>query len=94
MSDTSHQPRLFSTSEGGAAVVWRDPPSDRRRVLSSEVLEVLRARPGRWAVVRVYTTETAVKRGRSLKRPVDIEVRAVVEPPGSVLYARAVPTRS
>lgn len=69
--------------------VWRDPPSDRRRLLNDEVLERLRAHPGRWAMVREYANRTAVKGGIPVKHPPDIEIRAVIEPPGSVLYARA-----
>ncbi len=76
--------RLVPTS-----VVWRDPPADRRRLLTDEVLEQLRAHPGRWAVVREYANRTAVKGGIPVKHPPDIELRAVIEPPGSVLYARA-----
>jgi hypothetical protein len=76
-----------------AVLVWRDPPADRRRsVFTPVVIEALRARPGRWAVVREYPNLTAIKRGHKLKHPADIELRAVAEPPGSVLYARAKPS--
>jgi hypothetical protein len=74
-------------------LVWRDPPPDRRRrLLTAEIVEQLRARPGQWAVVREYPSRTAAKGQRVLaKHPADIEVRGVLEPPGSVLYARAKP---
>jgi hypothetical protein len=77
-------------------LVWRDPPPDRRhRVLTAEIVEQLRANLGRWAVVREYPNRTAVKGRRLLvKHPVDVELRGVVEPPGSVLYARAKPPQT
>ena len=82
--------RVESSRRGTAQLVWRDPPPDRRRVLTGEIVELLRANPGRWAVVREYRTSTAVNGwGRRVKHPVDIELRGVAEPPGSVLYARA-----
>lgn len=84
--------RVESACPGTARLVWRDPPPDRRRVLTGEIIELLRANQGRWAVVREYHSLTAAKgRTRSIKHPVDIELRGVEEPPGSVLYARAVP---
>jgi hypothetical protein len=44
-------------------------------------------------VVREYPSRTAAKGQRVLaKHPADIEVRGVLEPPGSVLYARAKPS--
>jgi hypothetical protein len=73
------------------SLVWRDPPGDRRVLLTPAVVAALRAHPGRWAVIREYASRTAVKRAGGVKHPVDIEVRAVEEPPGSVLYARAKP---
>jgi hypothetical protein len=72
-------------------LVWRDPPPDRRVLLTPEIVEQLRASPGRWAVVREYRSLTAANRARQVKHPVDIELRGVEEPPGSVLYARARP---
>jgi hypothetical protein len=73
-------------------LVWRDPPPDRRRLLTAEIVEQLRASPGRWAVVREYRSLTATRGwGRRVKHPADIELRGVEEPPGSVLYARARP---
>ena len=73
-------------------LVWRDPPPDRRVVLTPGIVEQLRASPGRWAVVREYRSLTAAHgRARLVKHPVDIELRGVEEPPGSVLYARAKP---
>jgi hypothetical protein len=74
-----------------AGLRWRDPPSDRRVVLTVEIVERLRARRGCWAVVREYSSLTAANGwGRRVKHPVDIELRGVEEPPGSVLYARAI----
>jgi hypothetical protein len=79
---------------GTARLVWRDPPPDRRVLLTPLMVEELRARPGRWAVVREYRSLTAANGwGRRVKHPADIELRGVEEPPGSVLYARAVPGR-
>jgi hypothetical protein len=72
-------------------LVWRDPPPDRRVVLTPEIVEQLRGCPGRWAAVREYRSLTATRRARSVKHPADIELRGVEEPPGSVLYARAKP---
>jgi hypothetical protein len=73
-------------------LIWRDPPADgRRRVLTAEIVNQLRAHPGRWAVVRQYPNRTAIKGGITVKHPADVEVRGVEEPPGSVLYARAYP---
>jgi hypothetical protein len=73
-------------------LVWRDPPPDRRVVLTPGIVEQLRGCPGRWAVVREYRTPTAVNGwARQVKHPPDIELRGVTEPPGSVLYARAKP---
>jgi hypothetical protein len=87
------QLELFSAElscRGTVLLVWRDPPPDRRVVLTPEIIGVLRASPGRWAVVRAYRTGTAANGwGRRVKHPVDIELRGVAEPPGSVLYARA-----
>jgi hypothetical protein len=71
-------------------LIWRDPPADRRLVLTAEVVEQLRANPRRWAVIRQYHNRNAVK-GLLIKHPADIELRGVEEPPGSVLYARANP---
>jgi hypothetical protein len=71
-------------------LIWRDPPADRRLLLTADVIEQLRANPGRWAVVRQYHSRSAVK-GLVIKHPVDIELRGIQEPPGSVLYARANP---
>jgi hypothetical protein len=71
---------------------FRDPPppGKGRRLFTDEVLAELRAHPGRWAVIREYTsTATASSHYALRKVPVDIELRAVIEPPGSVLYARA-----
>jgi hypothetical protein len=83
--------RVESSRLETAGLVWRDPPPDRRVLLSPEIVEVLRARPGRWAVVREYHSLTAAHGwGRRVKHPVDIELRGVEEPPGSVLYARAI----
>jgi hypothetical protein len=71
-------------------LVWRDPPPDRRVVLTPGIVEQLRRCPGRWAAVREYRSANAARdRARSAKHPVDIELRGVAEPPGSVLYARA-----
>ena len=73
-------------------LVWRDPPGDRRVLLTPGIVEVLRGCPGRWAVVREYRSVNAARdRARLGKHPVDIELRGVAEPPGSVLYARAKP---
>ena len=73
-------------------LVWRDPPPDRRVVLTQEIVEQLRGCPGRWAVVREYHSVNGARdRARFAKHPVDIELRGVAEPPGSVLYARARP---
>jgi hypothetical protein len=84
--------RVESSRRGTARLVWRDPPPDRRRVLTGEIVEVLRASPGRWAVVREYHSLAAANgRAGQVKHPVDIELRGVEEPPGSVLYARAIP---
>lgn len=84
--------RVASPRPGASGLVWRDPPPDRRRVLTGEIIELLRANPGRWAVVREYHSLAAAKGGsRWIKHPVDIELRGVEEPPGSVLYARAAP---
>jgi hypothetical protein len=78
-----------------AQLVWQDPPPNRRRrVLTAEIVDQLRANPGRWAVIRQYPNRTAVKGGGVVKHPTDIEVRGVEEPPGSVLYVRAKPTES
>lgn len=88
------QPQLFPVADepdADAGVVWREPPSDRRRTLPDEVIEALRAWPGRWAVVRTYSSLTAVKQTKAFKHPPDIELRGTTEPPGSVLYARARP---
>lgn len=77
---------------GMAGLVWRDPPPDRRVLLTPLLVEQLRASRGRWAVVREYRSLTAANGwGRRVKHPADIELRGVEEPPGSVLYARAVP---
>jgi hypothetical protein len=75
-----------------AELIWRDPPERRRRVLTGEIVNELRAHPGRWAVIRRYPNRTAIKGRRVIKHPVDIELLGVTEPPGSVLYARANPT--
>lgn len=84
--------RVGSPRPGASGLVWRDPPPDRRRVLTGAIIELLRANPGCWAVVREYRSLSAAKGGsRWIKHPVDIELRGVEEPPGSVLYARAVP---
>lgn len=91
------QPQLFPVADepdAASGIVWREPPSDRRRTLPDEVIEALRVWPGRWAVVRTYTSRTAVKRINAIKHPPDIELRAAAEPPGSVLYARARPGRT
>lgn len=73
-------------------LVWRDPPPDRRMILTPGIVEQLRGCPGRWAVVREYRGPNAARdRARWAKHPVDIELRGVAEPPGSVLYARARP---
>ena len=72
-------------------LIWRDPPADRRLVLTADVVEQLRANPGRWAVVRQYHNRSAVKGRLVIKHPADIELRGVQEPPGSILYARANP---
>ena len=88
------QPQLFPVSDepdASTGMVWREPPTDRRLVLSDDVIEALRAWPGRGAVVRTYSNLTAVKRTNAIKHPPDIELRAAAEPPGSVLYARARP---
>ncbi|HKN37777.1 MAG TPA: hypothetical protein VJ456_01565 [Acidimicrobiia bacterium] len=71
-------------------LMWRDPPADRRRVLTADIVNQLRAQPGRWAVIRQYPNRTAIK-GRTIKHPVDVELRAVKEPPGSALHARVKP---
>ena len=82
----------FSQQPAITQLVWRDPPSGRRRrVLTAEIVRQLRAHPGRWAVVRQYPNRTAVKGGDVVAHPADIEVRGVEQPPGSVLYARARP---
>jgi hypothetical protein len=84
--------KVESSGPVGRLLVWRDPPPDRRIVLTPKIVEQLRACPGRWAVVREYRTLTAANsRGRLVKHPVDIELHGVEEPPGSVLYARAKP---
>jgi hypothetical protein len=84
--------RVESARPVTVPLVWRDPPPDRRVVLTPEIVEQLRGCPGRWALVREYRSRTAVKgRARLVKHPVDIELRGVTEPPGSVLYARAKP---
>jgi hypothetical protein len=76
-----------------ARLVWRDPPPDRRVLLTPGIVEQLRGCRGRWAVVREYRNVNAARdRARFAKRPVDIELRGVAEAPGSVLYARAKPT--
>jgi hypothetical protein len=73
-------------------LVWRDPPPDRRRpVFTADIIEQLRAQPGRWAVIRQYDNRSALRGRRRVKHPADIELRGVQEPPGSVLYARAKP---
>jgi hypothetical protein len=79
-------------SRSRRVLVWRDPPPDRRVLLTPLIVEQLRGSPGRWAVVREYRSLTAANgRARQVKHPVDIELRGVEEPPGSVLYARAKP---
>jgi hypothetical protein len=84
--------RLESARPVTTRLVWRDPPPDRRVVLTPEIVEQLRGCPGRWAVVREYPNLTATHGwGRRVKHPADIELRGVEEPPGSVLYARATP---
>lgn len=84
--------RVELSRSGSIRLVWRDPPPDRRVLLTPVIVEQLRASPGRWAVVREYPNLTAVRGwGRRVKHPVDIELRGVEEPPGSVLYARAKP---
>jgi len=84
--------RVDSPRLGAARLVWRDPPPDRRVLLTPLIVEQLRASPGRWAVVREYHGLTAARgRARQVKHPVDIELRGVEEPPGSALYARAKP---
>jgi hypothetical protein len=84
--------RVESARPPTVPLVWRDPPPDRRVVLTAEIVERLRGCPGRWALVREYRSRTAVKgRAGLVKHPVDIELRGVEEPPGSVLYARAKP---
>lgn len=75
-----------------AGLVWRDPPPDRRVLLTPEIVEQLRACRGRWAVVREYDRLSAThRRAGQVKHPVDIELRGVAQPPGWVLYARARP---
>ena len=86
--------RFPSSAGSSQQLVWRDPPGDRRLLLTPTVVAALREHPERWAIVRVYASRrTAAKYARDIKRPVDIEVRGVEEPPGSALYARAVPGR-
>jgi hypothetical protein len=71
-------------------LTWRDPPADRRPIFSETVLAELRANPGRWAVLREYPNRTAIKgNANAFKHPADIEIKGVLEAPGSVLYARA-----
>jgi hypothetical protein len=85
--------RVESARPVTAPLVWRDPPPDRRVVLTPGIVEQLRGCPGRWAAVREYRSLTAAKgRAHLVKHPVDIELRGVSEPPGSVLYARAKPS--
>jgi hypothetical protein len=50
-------------------------------VLTPQILEVLRANPGRWAVVREYSSASAVKHCAEVRHPPDIELRATVEEP-------------
>lgn len=84
--------RVESSRPVTVPLVWRDPPPDRRVVLTPGTVEQLRASPGRWAVVREYRSLTAANGwARLVKHPVDVELRGVEEPPGSVLYARAKP---
>lgn len=71
-----------------AELIWRDPPNRRRWVFTDDVVAMLRANPGRWAVIRRYPNRTAVN-GFVPKHPTDIELRGVAEPPGSAFYARA-----
>jgi hypothetical protein len=81
----------FSRPEA-AGLVWREPPADRRVLLTPEIVEQLRARPGRWAVLREYHHLSAThRRAGQVKHPVDIELRGAAQPPGWVLYARAKP---
>ena len=82
---------VFARPES-AGLVWREPPPDRRVLLTPGVIEQLRAHRGRWAMVREYHRASAAHgRARHVKHPVDIELRGVAQPPGWVLYARAKP---
>ena len=79
-------------------VVWRDPPERPPRanaVFTAELLEELRAEPGRWALVRVYRNHKGSSR---VKHPADIELLWSVvggrARPAAELYARARPCGS
>ena len=63
-------------------------------IADEEQLGLFRVESARPVTVRLVWRDPppAVKgRARLVKHPVDIELRGVTEPPGSVLYARAKP---
>ncbi len=52
-----------------SAVVWEDPPptrcSGRKRLIGAEILELLRANPGRWGRLLVYERPDAAQQMRT-----------------------------
>ena len=50
---------------------WKAPPTRSNAVFDAETLAELRARPGEWALVRVYPGHGT----RTPKKPIDIEIQ-------------------
>jgi hypothetical protein len=89
-------PEPAGTRRGHARLEWEDPPPARRRseasTIPDQILDELRANPGRWAKVLRYTTKTSANSAlgrirKGLYGP-GWEAKARRVPDGSVLYLR------
>lgn len=68
------------------SVTWDDPPPRRNLVFGPDVLDELRSRPGRWALIRRYRNHS-----HKPQHPADVELRHRYCGPEVLLYARSKP---
>ncbi len=61
--------QLASVAPVGDGIIWEDPPpprgGPRRHLIAPELLDALRADPGRWARVKTYGTKTSAQTARA-----------------------------